>query len=72
MDALPETWKNMIFIDKGNIKNLAAFDHHIVRKSQVCSFKKLNCKELYHGLLYLHGPALHILKEKIVGQILRF
>ena len=25
-----------------------------------------------HGLLYLHGPTLRILKEKIVGQIFQF
>ena len=25
-----------------------------------------------HGLLYLHGPTLCILKEKIVGQIFQF
>ena len=33
--------------DKGNAKNLVFFDHHIVRKSQICSFNKLASKELY-------------------------
>ena len=28
--------------------------------------------KITHGLLYLHGPKLCILKEKIVGQIFQF
>ena len=47
MDAVSETWKNIILEDKGNIKNLSSFDHHIERKSQICSFNKLTSKELY-------------------------
>ena len=33
--------------DKGNAKNLVIFDHHIIRKSQLCSLNKLTSKELY-------------------------
>ena len=29
----------------------------------------LTHNDCHHGLLYLHGPTLCILKEKIVGQI---
>ena len=47
IDALPKTWKDIILKDKGNAKNLVIFDHHIVRKSQICSLNKLTSKELY-------------------------
>ena len=30
-----------------NAKNLVIFYHHIIRKSQICSPKKLTSKELY-------------------------
>ena len=33
--------------DKGNAKKLVIFDHHIVRKSQICSLNKLTSKELH-------------------------
>ena len=33
--------------DRGNAKKLVTFDHHIVRKSQICSLNKLISKELY-------------------------
>ena len=33
--------------DKGNAKNLIIFDHHTVRKSQICSLNKLISKESY-------------------------
>ena len=33
--------------NKGNAKKLVIFDHHIVRKSQICSLSKLTSKELY-------------------------
>ena len=33
--------------DKGNAKILVIFDHHIVRKSQICGLNKLTSKELY-------------------------
>ena len=47
IDALPKTWKDIILKDKGNAKNLVIFDHHIVRKSHICSLKNLTSKELY-------------------------
>ena len=47
IDALPKSWKDTILKDKGNAKNLVIFDHHIVRKSQICSLNKLTSKELY-------------------------
>ena len=47
IDALPKSWKDAILKNKGNAKNLVIFDHHIVRKSQICSFKKLASKDLY-------------------------
>ena len=34
IDILPNTWKDIISIDKDNAKKLVIFDHHIVRKSQ--------------------------------------
>ena len=40
-------FQNIILKDKGNAKNLVIFDHHIVRKSQICSLKKLISKDLY-------------------------
>ena len=40
-DALPKSWKDIILKDKVNAKNLVIFDHHIVRKSQICSLNKL-------------------------------
>ena len=47
IDALPKSWKDTILKDKRNANNLVIFDHHIVRKSQICSFNKLSSKELY-------------------------
>ena len=47
IDALPKSWKDAILKDRGNAKNLVIFDHHIVRKSQICSLNKLTSKELY-------------------------
>ena len=44
---MPKSWKDAILKDKGNAKNLVIFDHHIVRKSQICSLNKLTSKELY-------------------------
>ena len=46
IDALPKSWKDAILKDKGNAKNLVIFDHHIVRKSQICSLNKITSKEL--------------------------
>ena len=46
-NALPKSWKDIILKDKVNAKNLVIFDHHIVRKSQICSLNKLTSKELY-------------------------
>ena len=40
-DALPKSWKDIILKDKVNAKNLVIFDHHMVRKSQICSLNKL-------------------------------
>ena len=51
IDALPKSWKDAILKDKGNAKNLVIFDHHIVRKSQICSLSKLTSKELYLTLV---------------------
>ena len=47
IDALPKSWKDANLKDKGNATNLVIFDHHIVRKSQICSLNKLISKELY-------------------------
>ena len=47
IDVLPKSWKDAILKDIGNAKNLVIFDHHIVRKSQICSLNKLTSKELY-------------------------
>ena len=44
INDLPKTWKDIILKDIGNTKNLVIFDHHIVRKSQICSLNKLNSK----------------------------
>ena len=44
---MPKTWKDIILKDKGSAKNLVIFDHHIVRKSQICYLNKLTSKELY-------------------------
>ena len=33
--------------DKGNADKIVIFDQHIIRKSQICSLKKLTSKELY-------------------------
>ena len=41
IDVLPKTWKDIILRDKGNVKNIVIFDHHIIRKSQICSLNKL-------------------------------
>ena len=46
-DALPKTWKDNIFKDKVNAKNLVIFDHHIARNSQIHSLNKFTSKELY-------------------------
>ena len=43
---MPKSWKGVIFKDKGNAKNLVIFDHHIVRKSKICSLNKLPSEEL--------------------------
>ena len=48
---MPKSWKDAILKDKGNAKNLVIFDHHIVRKSQICSLGKLTSKELYLTLV---------------------
>ena len=32
--------------DKGNVNNLVVFDHHIIRKSQICSVDKRTNKKL--------------------------
>ena len=46
IDALPKTVTDIILKDKGNDKDferqkLVIFNHHIVRKSQICSLNKL-------------------------------
>ena len=45
IDALPKTWKDIILKGKGNAKNLAVFDHHLARKSQILGLSKLTSKE---------------------------
>ena len=45
IDALPKLRKDIIL--KRNAKKLVIFDHHIVRKSLICSLNKLTSKELY-------------------------
>ena len=52
---MPKSWKDVILKDKGNAKNLAVFDHHIVRKSQTCSLNKLTSKELYLNLVEVNA-----------------
>ena len=47
IDALPKTQKDIFLKGKGNANNLFIFDHHIVRKSQICNLNKLTRKELY-------------------------
>ena len=47
MDALPKMWKDIILKDKGNANNLVIFEHHILRKSQICNLNNLTSKELY-------------------------
>ena len=42
---MPKSWKDIILKNKGNAKNVVTYDHHIVRKSQICSLNKLNSKE---------------------------
>ena len=46
IDALPKSWKDAIFKNKGNTQNVVIFDHNIVRRYQVCSLNKLASKEL--------------------------
>ena len=47
IDVLPKSWKDAILKDKGNARKFVIFDHHILRKSQICSLNKLTSKELY-------------------------
>ena len=47
INVLPKSWKDIILKDKENAKNLIIFDHHIIRKFQICSLNKLTSKELY-------------------------
>ena len=47
IDTLPKSWTDFYLKDKGNVKNLVAFDHHIVRNSQIRSLNKHTSKELY-------------------------
>ena len=35
-DALPKTWKDILWKTKGLQKNSVIFGHHIERKSQIC------------------------------------
>ena len=51
IDALPKTIEDIILKDKRNAKNSVIFDHHTVKKSQICSLNKLNSKELYFILV---------------------
>ena len=44
-------WKDIILKDKENAKKLIIFDHHIARKSQICSLNKLTSKQLYFILV---------------------
>ena len=45
LDALTKSGKGTI------LKDLVIFNHHIVRKSQLCSYKKHTCKEWYLTLV---------------------
>ena len=56
IDALPKSRKDAILKDKGNAKKLVIFEHHIVRKSQICSLNKLTGKELY--LIHLEANTV--------------
>ena len=35
INALPDTWEDIVLKDKGNAKSFIIFDHHIVRNSQI-------------------------------------
>ena len=48
---MPKSWKDIILKDKLKTKNLVIFDHHTIRKSQICTFNKLTSKELYSILV---------------------
>ena len=47
LHSLPKPWIEHIFIDTGNLINLAIPDHHLIKKYQILSLNKLNSKELY-------------------------
>ena len=48
---MPKSWKDIILKDQLKTKNLVIFDHHTIRKSQICTFNKLTSKELYSILV---------------------
>ena len=47
INALPKSWEDNFLNNKGNTKILVIFDHHVVRKYQICSLNKITSKELY-------------------------
>ena len=46
--SLPKPWIEQIFIDSGNLINLAIHDHHLIKKHQILCLNKLDSKDLYH------------------------
>ena len=69
VNALPKTWKDMILKDKGNARNLVLFDHHIVRKFQICSLNKLPSKEVKSYIKLLLTQILLNRQHKIISRI---
>ena len=68
LDALPNTWKDIILKDKGNAKNLVIVNHHIVRNSQIYILKKLSSKELYLILVQTNSQIYILNINKLTNK----
>ena len=58
----------ILSLNKIGEKSFFVFEQSTIEFLLAYSFQKM----FIHGLLYLHGPTLRILKEIIVGQIFQF
>ena len=50
--SIPKQWTEQIFIDLGNLINLAIQDHHLTKKHHIPCLNKLDSKELYSIQLF--------------------
>ena len=62
----------MIFVNRVNLQQVPIENQCLVVHFGSFIPNTYKTRMIYYGLLYLHGPTLRILKEKIVGQILQF